>query len=402
MRSAASLLALAVACSAPTPVFSGPGFDTDPPRPGPLNGLIVTSGNGDDTLTAVDPVAAVKRFTIPLGFIPVELEGPHHAAADPLGRWVFVNLNEAVAGSGSGPHGSHGTGTIPGFLLRMRTSDGAIDAWVQVETNPGELTVSPDGSTAYVSHYDLLAWLKGAQAGDLRQGDSNIVAVDTATMQVKARMPVCPAAHGVRASADGRRLFVACGPDELGIIDLGAPPTARRVALGGAVEGGSCEHCPDGLSVAPDGAVWVSTLGPDSGREGGGAVYRYDPGSDTFLDAAPLSYCGRAVFTAFHVHAGGYTAYVPEQGPCGDSVHVYEVQDHALTAGPVITLTPKDCQNANMLFVAADGLTASLICEGDHTGPGSFVKLDLTGQAPPVSLPVGVFSDGGAFVPPAR
>ena len=107
------------------------------------------------------------KWSIPVGFNPVELEGPHHITPDPAGQFVYLNLTEAVAGSGSGPHGSHGTGTIPGFVLKLRTSDGIQVAFAQVDPNPGDLVTSPDGKTLYVTHYDLVKLGKGVQAGDL-------------------------------------------------------------------------------------------------------------------------------------------------------------------------------------------------------------------------------------------
>src|ERR1700682_3572367 len=169
------LAAIALACSkTDKPVFTMAHFKSDPAPAGPLNGLFLTTDNGSDLLSAVDPVARTVKWSIPVGFIPVELEGPHHITADPAGQFVYVNLSEAVVGSGSGPHGSHGTGTIPGFVLKIRTSDSSQVAFAQVDPNPGDLIITADGKTLYVTHYDLLKLGIGVQAGDLRQGDSNL------------------------------------------------------------------------------------------------------------------------------------------------------------------------------------------------------------------------------------
>ena len=146
-----------VACGkSEKPLFTGAAFTTDPAPPGPLNGLFLTTDNGSDQLSAVDPASQTVRFHLPVGFIPVELEGPHHVTADPGGQFVYLNLSETVVGCGSGPHGAHGTGVIPGFVLKLSTKNGDQVAFAQVDPNPGDLTLSPDGKTLYVTHYDLV------------------------------------------------------------------------------------------------------------------------------------------------------------------------------------------------------------------------------------------------------
>ena len=221
--------------------FTMPDFKSDPIPPGPLNGMFLTTDNGSDLLSAVDPVTRAVKWSIPVGFNPVELEGPHHITPDPAGQFVYVNLSEAVVGSGSGPHGAHGTGTIPGFVLKLRTSDGTQAAFAQVDPNPGDLVTSPDGKTLYVTHYDLVKLGKGAQAGDLRQGDSNLVVIDTATMGVTKKVPICPAAHGTRLSADARTLYATCLTDEIAVVDVSNPALpVQRVLLPNSTETPTC------------------------------------------------------------------------------------------------------------------------------------------------------------------
>ena len=61
---------------------------------------------------------------LPVGDVPVELEGPHHLAASPDGKYIYYNLSNYVPGTGSGPHGSHGTGTVPGSLVKLDAATG--------------------------------------------------------------------------------------------------------------------------------------------------------------------------------------------------------------------------------------------------------------------------------------
>ncbi|MFM2153152.1 MAG: hypothetical protein RL199_1587 [Pseudomonadota bacterium] len=390
------------ACEPARVVFDAPSWQHDPAPAGPLGGMVVTTNNGDDTLSVVDPGTGKLVDVLPVGFIPVELEGPHHIVAAPDGARLFFNLSNAVAGSGSGPHGTHGTGTVPGLLLRMATSDATVDAALQVDPNPGELALSPDGRRVFVTHYDLRAWLKGALAGDLRKGDSNLVVVDAERMTLLHRVPLCPAAHGVRVSADGRSVFAVCGPDEIAVVDVTGSPSVRRVPLPGLTEQASCAACPYGLGVAPDASVWVSTLGPQSGVNGGGSLQVYDPAAGAFRAGWTRAFGGRALFAAFHGTGASYMAYVPEQGAAGDRIHVFDVTDGAVAVREVIELSRADCMNAHMMEISSDGRRGWLICEGDHVGPGSFVSLDLTGAAPPVAVPIGVFPDGLALVPQTR
>jgi hypothetical protein len=398
----AVLLALAACGKSEKPVFHGAAFGADPAAPGPLNGLFLTTDNGSDLLSAVDPATQKVRFSIPVGFIPVELEGPHHLAADPAGRFVYINLSEAVAGSGTGPHGSHGTGTIPGFVLKLSTKDGTQAGFAQVDPNPGDLTLSPDGKTIYVTHYDLVKLGKMTPANP-RLGDTNLVVIDSASMNVTKRVPLCPAAHGVRLTADGKTLYSTCGTDEIAIVNLSDPAlAATRKLLPGFTETPNCTRCPYALTIAPDATVWVSSLGPGAGTGGGnGGLDIYDPATGNFDQARSATYVrGRGLFAAFQGTAASYQAYVPEQNPAGDKVHVYTVPagQPRLEAAP-IALDRKSCLNAHMLTLSADGNTGFLVCEGDHVGPGTFTFLDLRSSATIASTPVGIFPDGLVLIP---
>jgi hypothetical protein len=398
-------------CGDEVPRYAGGGFTSDPPRPGPLNGTIVTTNSGDDTLSAFDPLTGAVRWQFPIGFVPVELEGPHHIAADPTGAFIYVNLSEAVAGSGSGPHGSHGGGTIPGHVLKLRTSDGSLAASVRVDNNPGDAVLSADGSTLYVTHYDLNKWVHAAHGPDIRQGDSNVAIIDTATMTVRRRVPICPAAHGAQLSPDGKLLYASCGPDEIAVVNVEDPALpVTRVLLPGGVEGAGCLQCPYAVGVAPDGLVWVSSLGKNGGSGGEGGVHIYDPAGSPrgaaggFDPQRHVNLCGRALFPAFQSDPsveGGYRAFVPEQGRCGDWIRVYRPAGPGLP--PVveepIALPRAHCLNAHALMLAAEGQTAYVVCEGDHVGPGSLVTIDLSTSTVTGSVPLGVFPDGLALIP---
>ena len=248
---------------------------------------------------------------------------------------------------------------MPGFVLKLATSDGSMLAKALVDRNPGDNELSPDGATLYVSHYDLPKWTKGVATGNIREGDSSLIAIDTATMAVKWNVTICPAAHGLRLSRDGNTLYATCAPDEIAVVDLTATPIGvRRVSLPGFSEGEGCLRCPYAVSVAPDDSVWVASLGPSSGRDGQGGIDVYDPATGAFDPARKLNMLGRALFPAFVPAAtgSGYRVYVPEQqGVAGDFVRVFDVASAGaagVEAAP-IALARGSCQNAHIIDIDA-------------------------------------------------
>ena len=391
---AAGLAALA-ACGGQTPAYQLTDFSSDPPRTGPLGGDIVVCDTGDDTLSVVDPVTQQPRWRIPIGFIPVEREGPHDVVAAPDGSAVYVTLSEAVAGSGVGPHGAHGTGTIPGYVLKLDTRDGSMVSNVQVEPNPAEMAVSPDGTTIYATHYDLGKWVKAVAAGDVTRGYSDLAVIDARTMTVKKFVPLCPGAHGVETSDDGAVVYATCATDEIAIVDVSDPsyPVRRVPEIIGLTEGANCSHCPYRLSIAPDRTIWVANLGPSSGATGGGEVRVYDPQLQAFDPARVIRACGR--ITAVELLAAGpsYQVLVVEQGICPDAVEVFDAGAPGIAPSSqgTLVLAASQCRAPNDMSLSADGKTGYLVCEGDHVHPGTFVFFDPAGKQVLAAFPVGVF-----------
>jgi YVTN family beta-propeller protein len=388
-----------VACGPVKPVYSGEAFNTDPPALGDLRGLWLATNSGDDTLSFIDPQTRTVKARMPVGLIPAELEGPHHVALDPRGESFYVNLSRSVAAAGTGPHGAHGGGVTPGQVLKLSTRDGALQGVAEVDPNPGDSTISADGKTLYVTHYDLVKWTQGVSAQDLRKGDSRVAILDTATMSVRARVPLCPAAHGVRLSSDGKTLYATCGPDELAVMST-ETLAVTRVLLPGATEGSGCTHCPYGLGVAPDGTVWLATLGSDSPAPTGGAVFVYDPGLGAFDTARTFSLCGRGMFPDFEPGASpaDYTVYLPEQGRCGEHLHFLSAGGPGVAPSALADLPLTGCVNAHQALRAAPSQGA-VVCEGDHTGPGSVTFIDPTARSVSASIEVGVFPDSLAVIP---
>jgi len=396
MRRLFLVLALA-GCGERVPVYGGSPFPHDPAPPS-LVGKIVTSNNGDDTLSLVDPAAPATPQRLPVGFNPIDIEGPHHLSVDPAGRFVYVNLSLPSTVIGVGPHGAHGSAVRPGWVLKLDTRDGREVGRVDVDPNPGDNTLTADGKTLYVTHYDVPLWLANSGMDkDIRNGDSKLIVIDVETMTRKAKVPLCPAAHGVRLSPDEKQLYATCGPDEIAVVDLPAM-TVRRVPLAPEVKEntGTCGRCPYALSVAPDGVVWVSSTG--MGTNARGLISLYDPALGDFDHAAHTQLRGAAMFAAFVGTKDSYRAYVPERSNDGDFVRIYQPQPRGTPPMDIgnIPLTRAACQWAHMLL--AEGSRGHLICEGNHTGPGSFVWLDLEARTVIGWHEIGVFPDGLALV----
>jgi hypothetical protein len=191
-------------------------------------------------------------------------------------------------------------------------------------------------------------------------------------------------------------------PDQIAVLDLTRPDAeARRILLSGAAEKATCSGCPYALGTAPDGRIWASLLGLGNNSKNG-FVGMYDTQKDSFDLVPAIRFCGGALFPAFSRPdaAGGYSAYVPEQGPCGDAVRIFQVPHPGDAPQEVgrIDMPSSDCRAAHSIHLL-DERTAVVVCEGDHVGKGTVVWLDLVDHKVLHSEPVGVFPDDIELVP---
>lgn len=351
--------------------------------------------NLSDQLSYVDPTTPRLLGNVPVGDNPVELEGPHHLAASADGRFIYYNLSNYVPGTGSGPHGSHGNGSVPGSLVKLDAATQQKVAEVLVDRSPGDVVLSTDGKTAYVSHYDLLR-LQAALVSGMglpESAYSAVAVVDTDTMTRLSLTPVCPTAHGEGLSADGRTLYVTCAnSDQLAVVDVtdrAHPSVTARVAVGptpGTLDIPS--YSPYALTVSPsDGTVWVS-------NNKSGDVRVFDPGTMQMVGSKTVALNGVAMFGAFL--PDGRTVYVPHQGS-NDQLHAIDTQSLVARALPLPTSA---CLNAHAFVLGPDRVHGLVVCEGDHrTRPGSIVWINVLAFSVDGFVNVGMFSDGAAYLP---
>lgn len=352
--------------------------------------FLVVTNNLDDTVSFLDlarlgmsDFAEVAR--VPVGLLPVEIEGPHHAAFPADGRAYFVAISNYVPGTGSGPHGAHGTGTGDGYLLKYDTADHRLLASTRVDRSPGDVVLSPDGETVYLTHFDLLRITDAAAAGAPSSAmDARLVAVDARTMARKAAVPLCPAPHGMRFSRDGQTLYAACLSDELAIVDLRDPalPVRRLPVASNAGDATNPRHQPYAMALSPaTGEVFVSGLTS-------GEVLVYDPARDAMVPERRIRTGGSPVFGEFS--ADGARLYLPVQGvdqlmvinaPASEIVAAHNVRDQG-------------CRAPHQTLLFEDRGLLLLLCEGDKRSPGAlltFALSDLTRALSRVEL--GIFPD---------
>ncbi len=388
---------IAVAGCGGREVAFAPGEGAWPSPPAlPFAGVarVATADIADDTLGFVSlDVPTPKALGVePIGDNPVEIEAPHDLKVSPDGEYLYVVLSNYAPGSGTGPHGAHGLGTVPGSLIKLRARDLARVAEVELDRNAAELDLSSDGKTAYVTHYDLLRLERQQQLG-LPEGEAyaTVAIVDTTTMAKPPLVTVCATPHDLGLSPDEKSLYVTCSnSDELAIVDL-ATRAVARVPVGPAPGPlGAPRYFPYALEVSPlDGTVWIACQRTAELRV-------YDPRTGAMDPAPRAAVAGVPMFGDFV--DGGRTFVVPHQGD--DKLSYLDVASGAETA--TLGLPAAACLNVRNLLVLDDGTTAYLTCEGDRVKtPGTVVVLDLAAHAALGWAPVGVDPNAIELLPPA-
>jgi DNA-binding beta-propeller fold protein YncE len=353
------------------------------------DGRLMVVNSIDDTvsmfdLTKVGQPDFAEIVRVPVGLNPIVVEGPHQAAIDPSGQYYYINITNYVPGAGGGPHGPVGTGLADGYLLKYRSSDNALVGSLEVDRSPGDITVSDDGKTLYVSHYDFQKIIDVALVGGPQSDmDTRFFVVDAETMTLKKAFKLCPGAHGVKLSPDGARAYVSCTSDEIAVVDLTSPDyPVRRIPM--ADDDGPAiapKYEPYALTLSPQGDIWVSCRSLNELRVVSAQTLAVDPARIVSLTGAPL-------FGGFT--ADGSTLYMPTQ--VNDAIAVVDAATGVLQRE--IPMRSDTCLNVHQFRLTPDGHWGLLVCEGDHGNPGTLMVLDMTNGGTVVkSVPVGRFPD---------
>ncbi len=401
------LAAVAAGCPGKPPPAGGDGGTTPStgnPACGSLSGKMITTNEGDDTLSVLDPATGELVCSID-GPILVEqnMEMPHEISTDPNGKFFTIGYMEMPASDATALATANEismmNSSIPGYLLKLSAQDGSLLGSAQIDPDPGDNALSPDGTVAYVSCFNLVeaSQVEADGGTNPRQMDGNLFAVDTATMTVLEKLPICPAPHVLELSPDGKKLFATCLNDEIAIVDISnerAPSGVVRVSEVNGPDGGTVEVLPSSASYEPyaqqpspmdaDGGytVWVSNWDTQTQNQG---IAILDPGKLAFVGSIKLSGNALPVFTTFS--ADGSIAYNAHQAP--DGIAVFDAT--TFTQIDDIPLHAPDCVNPHQIVLSADGKTGYVLCEGDHKSDGEYVVLDLSSRKVVSSTPIGIY-----------
>jgi YVTN family beta-propeller protein len=184
---------------------------------------VVVANEGGRSLSIID----LRSGTTSAVALPI---APHNVQVGTDGRIYVVGMPDSDMASMPGM--AHASGRLLVFSPNGLAGSPLLN--VAVGVHPAHVVVDSQG-TAYVSLF----------------AESSVAVVDRYG-RVVARVPVGSGPHGLRLSADGRRLYVAnMEDDSLSVIDTAARREIARIHVG---------RSPVQVAVAPDGRHVYATL----------------------------------------------------------------------------------------------------------------------------------------------
>jgi YVTN family beta-propeller protein len=362
--------------------YSGePAFpDKRPKLPTPKGTFAYVSDSGSDTITVLDLPAHEVVAQVPVGRDPVGIDGPHHLAIDAEGN-VYVALSYPAPTTLPGPHAAHASGSRPGFVVKLAPDDLRPIGEVQIDANPGEIVIAPDGSKVVVTHFDLGRAIDPKLSAEDQK--ATLMIVDPKTLTASGSPPpisirVCRAPHGASIAPDSRTAYVACYADDaIAIVDLDAPESPPALVSVGSKGPYSAVLSPSGRLLA---------IGNTDGRD----TRVLDTQSRTLREPA-LRTQGSPYFAAWA--ADESKVWIPTQGP--DELVLVDAQTGASLARHVYGA---DCIKPHEAQLAPDGGTLYVVCEGDHVAPSVVLAVDPSTLETRATMNVGVYPDRLAFV----
>ena len=156
-------------------------------------------------LTPGEGLAVAK--TIPVGWLPAEIEAPHGVYVDPDGAHWYLTLGHGF------PFGS---------LIAYATGADTVEGRVGLGMFPATVSVAPFGDLAFAVNSDF--------HGD--RVPSSVSIVDLGSMIEIARVETCTMPHGSRFAPDGLHHYSTCMvDDQLVEIDVSTLEVDRRLDL---------------------------------------------------------------------------------------------------------------------------------------------------------------------------
>jgi YVTN family beta-propeller protein len=322
--------------------------------PGPNYRLYVASESGDIISQLTWDGTTLRSIKqVPVGVMPVDIDGPHNVVVSPDGKYYYVTI-------------AHGTPY--GSLWKMAVDGDTLIAQAPVEMFPTTIGLTPDGDLAFVANSDF-------------HGDHprmNVVSVIyTPTMTPLATLPACDMPHGVKSNHAGTVVYVTCmNSDEVLAVDRNTLRIVRRHRTGTAdVPMSNMGHGGAQGRSQPVHDVCMPTFVSVSRDDATLYVACNHTGSMQVLDAATLD-LRKAVTT-------GHGAYNVEPSPDGKWVIVTNKKDQSVSVIDAVTLVeaariPVTKTLPHGVAYSPDGRYAFISVESVGADSGAVNVIDLT------------------------
>jgi len=216
---------------------------------------------GDDQVLEIDArtLAVLRTFEVP---------APHNIAPSPEGETLFVAAQKPQK-----------TG-----IAKISLRDGSMQAFLQMETVPRSINLSPDGATLVATQFDrnevqvyaarTLSLLRRVPVGGaphhvlftpdgkrilvVDQTTNDMTVIDASTYTVAKTVSVGKKPHWIAPTADSRYAYVSDeGSNQVSLVDLEDGDVERTIAVGGAPR-----------KIALQAATSASTEGGATGEAG--------------------------------------------------------------------------------------------------------------------------------------
>lgn len=376
--------------SEPRPAsWSGDAFvQTTPNWRWPDRWALVTDSFGD-TLTLIDRDTLAVVTQLPVGLVPLDIDGPHHAALDRQRNALYVPLAYPLLDGAIGPHNGHGLSLRDGQLLRLDATTLQRDRVLPLDPSPGDIALLTDG-TVVVSHFDLAQAQEPGASLQQRRGIVSVLTPERIEAgQGALRLRSCLLPHGM--AVWGTSVWVSCyGEDALARVDVANPKQPAQIVPLAPVVGppGQPLLGPYSAVAQPDGPLLA--VGCRESRD----LRWFDMDSGQPVGQA-VALAGAAFFAAWS--PDGETVWAPSQAV--DAVAHIRVADAAVLQSRQLgaaCVRPHEAQ----LEARPEGDRLWLVCEGDTLTPGWLLVLDPQTLQTIGQVPTGRYPDrlllGGA------
>ncbi len=352
----------------------------------PPTGAALVTDSYSDTISLVDIVTGQRIASHPVGRNPVDIDGPHHVTVDPAGRFAYIALSYPRLGV-TGPHASHGSSSLPGYLQKLSLDDLRVVEQVRVDPNPGDVVLTPDATRALVSHFDLERATKNATS--LEAARATLAVVDTASFSM-TKLPLCVAPHGITflPGTPTTALVTCYGEDSIALVDLDMPGAVPKlIPVGAGVTGfGAPSYGPYAATLSADGE-WIVVSNTVSKQ-----LRFFDVASRSFDADQTITTIGAPFFAAYDPQG---MLVVPTQQP--DAVVRFDPT--GVAAPETQSFGVDECLLPHEVVPHGGGYF--VVCEGDKKTPGKVVRLDASLEIV-ASTDVGVYPDAlRVFLPGA-